>query len=413
MARRTGGLVARKIETLTKAGRYHDRDELYLQIQEGRNGIARSWLYRFQLDGRERWMGLGKATTFSLKEARERARKARQLVEDGVDPIDHRIAERDLRFKEARERLTFKQAADEFLNLHADGWKNDKHREQWRNTLADHAFPKLGNRPVATIDPALINEAVASIWTKTPETARRTRGRIERIIQWVKDGKPLPTKGNGKDHQPALPWEQVPEFMAELRKRQGVSARALELTILTAARTGDTLGAVWDEIDLDAKVWVVPAQRMKRPREQRYPLSDRAVEILRKLPREHGNPNVFIGNSQGDGLSERAMRQSLTGLHAARKLAGLPAWVDAKSGRLAVVHGFRSTFMDWAHETTSTPKTVMDMALAHLVKDQTEAAYRRGDLLEKRRPLMTKWAQYCASEPAEIADLAERRKAKA
>jgi integrase len=188
----------------------------------------------------------------------------------------------DLAAKESRERLTFKQATDEFLNLHANGWRNSKHRAQWKSTLTEHAFPKLGDRAVATIDAAMINEAVQVIWMKTPETARRVRGRIDRIVQWVKDGKPLPGAGkNGKRKHPALPWQELPQFMAELRQRQGVSARALEFAILTTARTGETIGATWDEIDLDAKIWMIPGERMKAGRAHRVPLSA-AVLALRE-----------------------------------------------------------------------------------------------------------------------------------
>ncbi len=229
-------------------------------------------------------------------------------------PIEVKISAKDVAAKEARERLTFKQATDEFLRLHAKGWKNDKHRAQWRSTLKEHAFPKLGERDVASIDTAMVNDAVADIWTKTPETARRVRGRIERIVQWVKDGKPLPSAGkNGKRSHPALPWQEIPQFMAELRQRQGVSARALEFTILTASRTGEAIGARWDEIDLDAKAWTVPAERMKGGREHRVPLSARAVEILQALHHEAGNDFVFIGARGGVGLSNMAMLELLRG----------------------------------------------------------------------------------------------------
>jgi integrase len=241
----------------------------------------------------------------------------------------------------------------------------------------------------------MINEAVMPIWTKTPETARRVRGRIERIVQWVKDGKPLPGTGkNGKKHHDALPWQELPQFMSELRERQGVSARALEFTILTAARTGETIGATWDEIDLDAKTWTVSAERMKAEREHRVPLSAPVVEILRNLHREDGNPFVFIGARSGVGLSNMAMLELLRGMRSA-----------------VTVHGFRSTFKDWCSEATHTPNMVSEAALAHVVADRTEAAYRRGTMFAKRAKLMTEWARYCASKTADVADLAERRKA--
>jgi integrase len=394
MAKATKPLTARRVKLLKAQGRYHDPENRGLYLQVGPTG-TKSWLLRYQVNGIERWMGLGSLKDFSLKEARERARAKRQLLADGVDPIEAKISAKDLAARESRERQTFKQAADEFLNLHADGWRNDKHRAQWRSTLKEHAFPKLGDRAVATIDTAMINEAVMPIWTKTPETARRTRDRIERIVQWVKDGKPLPGAGkNGKRNHPALPWQELPQFMSELRERQGVSARALEFTILTAARTGETIGATWDEIDLDAKTWTVSAERMKAEREHRVPLSAPVVEILRNMHREDGNPFVFIGARSGVGLSNMAMLELLRGMRSA-----------------VTVHGFRSTFKDWCSEATHTPNMVSEAALAHVVADRTEAAYRRGTMFAKRAKLMTEWARYCASKTADVADLAERRKA--
>jgi integrase len=340
-------------------------------------------------------MGLGSIKDFSLSEARKRARTNRQLLADRIDPLEAKIKATLAAAKEARERLLFKDAAKEFLNLHANGWRNDKHRAQWRSTLAEHAFPKLGDLDVAHIDAAMINDCVAGIWTKTPETARRVRGRIERIVQWVKDGKPLPGAGkNGKRNHPALPWQELPEFMAELRQRDGVSVRALEFTILTAARTGEVINATWDEIDLDGKAWTVPAERMKSGREHRVPLSARAIDLLESLPRERRNPYVFIGARSGVGISNMAMLELVRGMR-----SGLS------------VHGFRSTFKDWCSEATHTPNMVSEAALAHVVADKTEAAYRRGDLLAKRRKLMSQWADYCASKSAEVVRL--KRKAKA
>ena len=255
-------------------------------------------------------MGLGSVRDFTLKEARERARAKRQLLADGIDPLEQKLADRDAQFKAERERLTFRQATDRFLSLHEDTWRNAKHRAQWRSTLAEHAS-KLATRPVSAIDTALINEAVADIWTKTPETARRVKQRIERVVQWVKDGMPLPGASNAvKRNHAALDWREVPQFMGELRERESVSARALEFTVLTAARTGEAIGATWDEIDIDARVWCVPPERMKMHREHRVPLSARAVEILKALPRERGNKHVFIGARREGGLSNMAMLDS-------------------------------------------------------------------------------------------------------
>jgi integrase len=320
------------------------------------------------------------------------------LLADGIDPIEARLASRDLLAKEARERLTFKDAAEQFLSVHEAGWRNDKHRKQWRNSLKVHAFPILGERPVAAIDQALINGAVSSIWATTPETARRVRDRIERICQWVKDGMPLPTRnGKVKRSHPALSWQEMPAFMVELRQRGSVSARALEFTILTAARTGETIGARWSEMDLDQKIWTVPAARMKSHRPHRVPLSAAVIEILKTLPTEKGNPFVFIGGREGQPLSNMAMLQLLRGV----------------KGDGLTVHGFRSAFKDWAAEATSAPNMVSEAALAHVVGDKTEAAYRRGDLFAKRAKLMAEWARYCHSTPAEQVDLGKERKRRA
>jgi integrase len=369
------GLTALKVEKLRHQGRYPDGDGLYLQI--GPTG-SKAWMFRYQLDGRERFMGLGSVKAFSLKEARERARRSRQLLADGLDPIEHRLASRDLDAKVARERITFKEATEQFLAVHEAGWRNAKHRAQWRSTLKAHAFPILGERPITAIDQALINSAVSSIWTLTPETARRVRDRIERICQWVRAGMPLPTRnGKAKRSHAALPWQDIPSFMAELSQRHSVSARALEFTILTAARTGEVIGATWSEIDLGKKVWNIPAERMKSQRPHRVPLSAPVIELLKALPTEKGNPFVFIGGREGQPLSNMAMLELLKGM---------------KDG--LTVHGFRSCFKDWAAEATSTPNMVSEAALAHVVADKTEAAYRRGDLFAKRRVLMADWAAY-------------------
>ena len=232
-------------------------------------------------------MGLGALHTVSLAEARERARQARQLLVDGVDPIEAKRERRDGEKAAASERMLFRDAVKRFLDVHETTWKNAKHRQQWANTLRDYAKP-LRDRPIAAIDGAQITEALAPIWTKKPETARRVKQRIERVCQWVRDRMPLPAHGASKRvrHHPAMPFAELPPFMAELRDRTSISARALEFTILTAARTVESLGAKWSEIDLDAGVWTIPAERMKAGKEHDVPLSKRALEILNDLPRE-------------------------------------------------------------------------------------------------------------------------------
>mgnify|MGYP002631385534 CR=1 FL=1 len=386
MARGVNKLSARTVATKDVPGLYSDGGNLYLQVADiDGKGITKSWVFRFMLDGRARKMGLGSLETYSLAEARERARQARQQAADGIDPIETRLAARDTARKDAAERISFKEAAEKYLAAHEAGWRNAKHRQQWRNTLAAYAYPTLATRPVKAIDAPLINGAVANIWTKTPETARRVRQRIETVCQWVKDGMTLPSgKAKLTKHHAAMPWQDMPAFMTHLRDRESISARALEFTILTAARTGETIGAKWAEIDHDAKTWTVPASRMKANRQHTVPLSDRAAAILRDLPRELGSAFVFPGAKAKRPLSNMAMLECLR---------------DLREG--LTVHGFRSAFKDWASEATHTPNIVSEMALAHTVSDKVEAAYRRGELIEKRRILMKDWADWCARPPVE------------
>jgi integrase len=376
-------LTIKGVEKLLEPGRYFDQHGLYLQVLSKTN---RSWLFRFQRNGRgERWMGLGPAHTLSLSEARERARKARLLLLDGIDPIEARLAAQDAQRREETERITFKQAGEKFLTLHESGWRNAKHRQQWRNTLKTYAYPTLGARPVKAIDAALINQALAPIWLTIPETAGRVRTRIERVLQWVKDGMPLPAPKVSKrrKNHPALPYQELPQFMGELRQRQGVSARALEFLILTAARTNEVIGAKRDEFDFRQKIWTVPAIRMKAGRQHRVPLSDAAIDLLEALPLEKGNDCIFVGSRSGKSLSNMAMLELMRDMR--------PDYVP---------HGFRSTFKDWCAETTNYPNIVSEMALAHRISNETESAYRRGDLVDKRRRLMRDWARYCTTAPA-------------
>jgi integrase len=380
---KTCQLTTRKINAARRPGYYCDGSGLYLQVS---NYETKSWVFRFKSGGRLREMGLGSIATFSLKEARERARACRQLVADGLDPIEERLKRKDKDRADARSRLTFKEAAERFIETHQDQWRNDKHKAQWRNTLLRDYAQSLGSRPVASIDAAVINEALLPIWTKIPETARRVRQRIERVVQWVKDGMPLP-KGASKpiDHHAAMPFCEVPAFMAELSQRDSVSARALEFTILTAARTSETIGAKWEEIDLDAGVWTVPASRMKAGRQHQVPLSGRAMAILSQLPREADSSYVFPGAKAGSTLSATALLDLLSDT----------------SGSGYTVHGFRSSFRDWCGDHTNFAREVIEHALAHRIKDKAEASYRRSDALEKRRRLMEEWAKYCSS-PAQF-----------
>jgi integrase len=347
-------------------------------------------LLRFERDGQERWMGLGALDLFSLAEAREKAREARRLLWEGIDPIDARQRERAARKK------TFAECATAFLKKHSDGWRNAKHREQWKRSLAAYAYPVLGKMYVGDIATPHIVEMLEPMWESKQPTARRVLGRVERILNYAKasgyrDGdNPASWRGHLKDlmasngktdaHHAALPYAELPAFMAELREREGIAARALEFLILTAARTGEVRLAVETEIDLREKTWTVPAARMKAGKEHKVPLSPAALALLAKLPRE--GHYLFAGVKSGKPFGPVALIQQLH-----------------RMGRDVTVHGFRSAFTDWAHEQTAFPKVVIDQALAHAVGDKVEAAYRRGELLDKRRKLMEAWATYCASKP--------------
>jgi integrase len=390
------GLTTKRIAKLkSKPGRYHDGHKLYLQVT---NENAVSWILRYQRNGKERMLGLGPLHTISLQEARLRAKKARLQLLDGIDPVEaKKAAKRELKLTAAKT-MTFQECAEAYIAANRSGWKNAKHGKQWTATLATYAYPKIGDLRVADIDTGLVLKCIEPIWGAKTETASRVRGRIESVLAWAtvrgyRQGdnparwtnhldQVLPGKGKVTkvEHHAALPWRDIRAFMAELRKREGTAARALEFTILTAARTGEVIGAKWDEIDLREKTWTVPAGRMKGGKEHRVPLSARAIELLNDLYREDGNEHLFIGPQNGGGLSNMAMTAVLK-----------------RMGRGAItVHGFRSTFMDWAHEQTNHPKVVIDLALAHTVGDKVEAAYRRGELLKKRQALADAWGRYCA-----------------
>jgi len=389
MARGINKLSVKAVDAAKEPGLYGDGAGLYLQVSNvSGTGITKAWVFRYMLDGKAHKMGLGGYPRFNLAEARERARKASQLLTDKIDPLKAKRAEREAARKEALENITFKVAAEEYIDEHESTWRNEKHRAQWRSTLKAYAYASLGDRSVKEIDSALINGALLSIRKKRPETASRVRQRIKKVIQWIKDGKPQPAKSKASRvrHHPALPWQDIPAFMEELRERDSISARALEFLILTAARTGEVIGAQDPEFDLDAKVWTVPGERMKGGKPHRVPLSYRAVEIVNSVDREAGSPYIFPGAKEKEPLSNMAMLELLRGMR-----PGL------------TVHGFRSAFKDWASEDTNHPNLVSEAALAHKIPDKVEAAYRRGELMAKRAHLMNDWAAYC-SRPAMPAD---------
>ena len=382
-------LSARAVATKTARGRYSDGAGLYLQV--ARSG-TKSWVFRYQVAGAERNMGLGPEHTLTLAEARERARTCRQQLLDGHDPIEARQAERAQRRVAAVRGMTFKTCAEEYLKAHRPGWSSTKHAGQWSSTLEALVYPVFGDLPVEAIDTAIVMKSLDAIWQKTPQTAQRVRGRIESILDWAavrgfRAGDnparwrghlnkllPAPSKVRAKAHHPALPYSELPAFLTALRGHDGIYARAVEFAVLTAARAGEAVGAQWSEIDLVGKIWTVPAARMKGKREHRVPLSAQAVEILSGMARtgDHVFPSDRVGRADSAMLAVvKHIRRDVT------------------------MHGFRSSFSDWAAETTAYPNHVVEMALAHAIGDKVEAAYRRGDLFEKRRRLMNEWARYC------------------
>jgi integrase len=397
-------LTTKQVARTTEPGRYGDGAGLYLQITPA--GV-RSWLLRYERGGRERMMGLGPVRDFTLDEARERARRARQVLRDGVDPLDARRAERSRQAANAAlvaaKTRTFEQCARLYFERHSPGWKNKKHVAQFLSTLGRYAFPVIGALPVADVNRDTVLACVQPIWNTKNQTAARVLRRIKGVLDFAKvngwrdgnnpaawDGNlehalPKPGAIGPARHHAALPFAQVHDFVSQLRGREGIAARALEFLILTAARTSETTGARWSEIDLAGKVWRVPAERMKTGKEHRVPLCDRALEILRAVPREA--EFVFPGARKGGPLGHDTLDQ-------VRKRMGR---------RDCTIHGFRSTFRDWAAETTSHANHVIEMALAHAIGSKVEAAYRRGDLFEQRKRLMADWGRYVAAPPADAA----------
>ena len=298
----------------------------------------------------------------------------------GIDPIDAKREGREKARAAQGDATLFREAAESFIAAHGSTWKSEKHKAQWRTTLETYAYPRIGTRPVAAIDDALINELLIPVFAKTPETAARTKQRILRVCKWVRDGSPLPHKRSVKHHA-ALAFAEIPAFMAELRQRDETNARALEFIILTAARTAEAIGAKWEEIDFEAGVWTVPADRMKPGKPHLVPLSERALSILAALPRLDGG-FVFAGSKAG------------TSIHKTMPLQLLHTMRDGLT-----VHGFRSSFSDWCGERTEFDHETREFALSHVIPDKAKAAYRRYRSLEKRRKLMEAWSAYCASTP--------------
>lgn len=391
--RQLNRLSARTVATKKRAGLYGDGGGLYLQLAPGG---SKTWIFRYRspLTKKPRYMGLGPVHSVGLPDARQKAETQRSLLLSGLDPIEVREEENRKRVVEAARAVTFTQCAASYIESHRPGWRNAKHAEQWENTIATYCGPVIGKLPVADVDTGLVLKILEPIWSKKPETASRLRGRIENILDWAKarghrtGENPARWKGHlnqllpalaKKDrvtHHEAMPFAEVGGFVAKLREMPGVVARCLEFTILTTARTNEAIKSKPDEFDLDNATWIIPASRMKAKKEHRVPLSPRALQIARNMLDLKGE-HLFPGAKRGKPISNMAMLQLL----------------DRMDVRVTV-HGFRSSFRDWAAERTGFPHEVCEMALAHTIPNAAEAAYRRGDLFEKRRGLMKAWADY-------------------
>jgi integrase len=412
MTRTTERLTALRVERAKQGkhqpGLFPDGGGLYLQVTAG----GASWVLRYQIAGRGRYMGLGPVALYGLAEARTRALDAKRLRHDGVDPIEAKRQARVRARLDAAKAITFKDAAEKYVAAHSAAWSGAKVKAQWEATLKTYAEPVIGAQAVQLIDTALVLRVLEPIWTEKPETAGRVRQRIEAILDWARvrgyrEGEnPAKWKGHldvllpARDkvrkvaHHAALPYSEMAEFMLALRQQDGVAARAFEFAILTAARTSEALGARWSEIDVGKRIWIVPPERMKSDREHRVTLVARTLAILEEMRlvqqkadrQDEGTTFVFPGAKRSMPLSNMAFLMLLRRM----KRSDLTA------------HGFRSTFRDWVAERTSYPSEVAEMALAHTVSDKVEAAYRRGDLFEKRRRLMEAWATFCTTAAPKI-----------
>jgi integrase len=402
MPRRAKGLTAAQVEKGAKLGRYGDGAGLYLLV---RSREAKFWLFRYTRRGKMREMGLGPAAgraAVSLSAARAKARQLHAAVREGKDPLAEREAEKAKAqadtAKAKAAAMTFGEVADMHIAAHETSWRSPKHRQQWRNTLRDYVVPAIGHLPVGSVDTGALVKIIEPLWREKTETASRVRGRIESILDYAKargwrEGEnparwrghldqllPKRSKVQRVAHHAALPWRETGAFLQRLRQNSGLGARCLEFLILAACRSGEVRGARWDEIDLVHKVWTIPAERIKAGREHRVPLSEPAMAVLHEMAQLGNEGFVFPGLKAASALSDVALAKA----------------VAAAGGNGATVHGFRSTFRDWCAETTNYPRELAEAALAHALKDKTEAAYQRGDLLEKRRRLMADWAAFCS-----------------
>lgn len=395
-------LNALRVAKLLTPGYHADGGGLYLQISQSG---SRSWIYRYSLAKRAREMGLGPLSAISLAEARAEAARCRKLVASGIDPIEER-KERQRAAEATPNSMPFREAARTYIESQRQGWKNAKHAQQWENTLTAYAYPVMGDVDVSDVDTAMVLRVLQPIWTKKAETARRVRGRIECVLDAAKVlgmrsgenparwrghlDKLLPKRERSKKvkHHPALPWQRIPEFMPQLTARDAPAARVLHLLILTCVRTTEALHARPEEFDLERRVWTVPPDRMKMEKELRVPLCADAVRLVQEAMKT-ATEYLFPGQKKGKPLSNMAMLNML----------------DRMGYRDITVHGFRSTFRDWVAECTEYPDSLAEMALAHAVENKVEGAYRRGDMLERRRKMMEDWARYCSGRTGVVVQI--------
>jgi integrase len=417
-------LTAPQVRNAKEPGRLADGAGLYLAITErldedGAKVLRRSWVFLYTAPGgKRREMGLGSAETVGLKDARDAAEAAHKLLSANIDPLEHKKASKAAAALAVARSLTFKEAAARFIEAQRSGWKNAKHAKLWTASLETHVYPELGSLAVAQISVEDVLRALEGLWNEKPETASRLRGRIEAILSWcavrgyrdrntinpaawrgnLEKALPARSKVRKVQHHKALPYADVPAFMARLDEQSGAGALALRLAILTAARTGEVLGARWSEFDLKEGVWTIPAERMKAAKPHRVALSREALAVLEKA-RPLSKTWVFPGAGRSGHLSNMVMLKVLERM--------------GEKGKITA-HGFRSSFKDWAADCTPHARETIEAALAHAVGDKVEAAYRRSDALEKRRKLMDAWGRYCTSPPAASAVVPlSRRKAEA
>lgn len=404
-------------------GFHADGNGLYLQVTK--TG-AKSWLFRYQLHGKRRWSGVGSLTDVPAKVARIRAAEMRISVANGIDPIDQKQATRKAAIanaaKEAAKAITFRKLAEDYIEQNKAGWKNKKHVQQWENTLETYVYGVIGDMSPADVTTEHVLKILKDIWLTKTETATRIRGRLEVILSYAKikgyrDGDnpaawkkhldhvlPQPSKVAPHKHHPALPFDRMAEFMAQLEKKDTIAASCLTFTILTACRSQEVFESRWDEFDLKAKLWVIPAGRMKMKREHRVPLTDSAVSLLKRREATKISAYVFPGTKENRPLSNMAMTNLIRRMHEdlceTERASGKEpkGWVD-KDARIITAHGFRSSFRDWAAEVTHYPGEMAEIQLAHAVSNPVEAAYRRGDMFEKRRTMMEDWARWCGQKP--------------